>query len=49
MKIDVDTRNKIVTLSGSVANSEQLARAATLAGEVDGVACVRNDLLVSAK
>ncbi|MGQ0697695.1 MAG: BON domain-containing protein [Panacagrimonas sp.] len=49
MKIDVDTRDKIVTLSGIVATPTQMARAATLASGVDGVTSVRNKLLVSLK
>lgn len=47
MKIDVDTRNKVVSLSGTVANSTQMLRAGALAAKVDGVATVENRLLVA--
>lgn len=44
LKIDVDTRNKIVTLSGTVASEMQVTRAGEIATAVDGVASVNNQL-----
>lgn len=46
-RIDVDTRNKVVTLSGTVASQTQVARAETLARTVDGVTTVSNRLAVA--
>ena len=45
-KIDVDTRDRVVTLSGTVANPAQKSRAAELAGKADNVVRVEDNLLV---
>lgn len=47
VKIDVDTRNGIVTLNGPVKTSEARTRAAQIAQSVDGVNSVVNQLTVS--
>jgi hyperosmotically inducible protein len=44
--IDVDTRDRVVTLSGTVANAAQKSRAAELAGKADNVVRVEDNLLV---
>lgn len=46
-KIDVDTRNKVVKLSGTVASEAQVREAVLIASEVDGVARVHNELKVA--
>lgn len=45
LKIDVDTRASVVTLTGTVASEDQAARAVALASEVKGVSNVDNRLL----
>jgi hyperosmotically inducible periplasmic protein len=45
-RIDVDTTNGVVYLNGTVQSSEQKARAEQLAGRVDGVKKVVNNLQV---
>ncbi|RYF01655.1 MAG: BON domain-containing protein [Comamonadaceae bacterium] len=47
VKIDVDTRNGIVTLNGPVKTSEARSRAAQIAQSVDGVNSVVNQLTIS--
>lgn len=47
MKIDVDVRNKVVSLTGTVASQAQIAQAERLAAGVDGVAAVSNQLKVA--
>lgn len=49
MKIDVDTFDKVVTLSGTVTSDAQKERAATLAKQADGVSSVKNELIVATK
>jgi osmotically-inducible protein OsmY len=46
--INVDVENGIVTLSGTVANAEQKAKAETIAKSVEGVKGVKNLLKVAA-
>src|SRR4029078_9352390 len=46
LKIDVDTSNGVVTLSGIVANRGQKARATELAGKAENVVRVEDNLLV---
>lgn len=46
--IDVDVENDVVTLTGTVANNEQKARAGRVAQGVEGVKTVKNNLTVSA-
>jgi len=48
-KIDVDTRNGRVVLSGTAPDAGSRDRATTLARAVDGVVAVDNKLVVSAK
>lgn len=48
-KIDVDTRNGVVTLTGTVENAQQKAEAEQIASETDGVKRVVNQLTVGAK
>jgi hyperosmotically inducible periplasmic protein len=45
-KIDVETRDRVVTLSGTVATAAQKARATELAGKADNVVRVEDNLLV---
>lgn len=45
LKIDVDTKDGVVRLSGQVDNSEQVAKAVDIARKVTGVKDVRADLL----
>lgn len=45
----VDTTNGVVTLTGSVGNDEEKARAEKHAKETEGVKSVRNELVVRAK
>lgn len=45
-RIDVDTTNQVVTLTGIVASAEEKAKAAQLARQVDGVKSVNNNLQV---
>jgi len=44
--IDVDTKDHVVTLRGTVGSSEAKARAAAVAASVDGAARVNNELIV---
>ena len=46
-RIDVDTTNGVVSLNGTVETPEQRARAEQLAGRVDGVKRVINNLQVA--
>jgi DNA-binding protein len=46
--INVDVENGVVTLSGSVANAQQKAKAEAIAKAVDGVKSVKNMLTVAA-
>jgi hyperosmotically inducible protein len=46
LRIDVDTRDRIVTLTGSVSTSAEKARALDLAGRVDHVTRVEDRLTV---
>jgi hyperosmotically inducible periplasmic protein len=46
LRIDVDTRDRIVTLTGTVASSVEKARAVELAGKVDNVTRVEDRLTV---
>ncbi len=48
-KIDVDTKNNIVTLNGTVTNAAGKARAAALANYTDGVKRVVNNLKIGPK
>jgi hyperosmotically inducible protein len=45
----VDTTNGVVTLTGSVGNDEEKAKAEKHAKETEGVQSVRNELVVRAK
>lgn len=44
MKIDVDTQDRMVELSGVLENTEQISRAVKVASQVEGVKGIRNDL-----
>ena len=46
MSINVDTTGGVVTLKGTTENFEQKQRAEQLAGTIEGVRSVRNELLV---
>jgi hyperosmotically inducible protein len=46
--INVDVENAVVTLSGTVANAEQKAKAESVAKSIDGVKSVKNMLKVAA-
>ena len=46
LKIDVDTRNNVVTLSGTVPTAKERTRAAAVAKETDGVKSVVNNIKV---
>ncbi|MDQ3071079.1 MAG: BON domain-containing protein, partial [Acidobacteriota bacterium] len=46
LRIDVDTRDKIVTLTGSVKSAAQITEAEKIARETPGVARVINNLKV---
>ena len=48
IRIDVDTRDRVVTLSGTVASAAQKARAVELAAKADNVVRIEDNLLVSA-
>ena len=48
LRIDVDTRNKVVTLTGALDNARNVERAATLAKGIEGVMSVDNRLTVTA-
>jgi hyperosmotically inducible protein len=48
-RIDVDTTSGVVSLTGTVETAEQRQRAEQIAGRVDGVKRVVNNLQVSAK
>ena len=48
-KIDVDTKDNVVTLSGTVTNAAGKARAEALAKDTDGVKRVVNNLKIGAK
>jgi osmotically-inducible protein OsmY len=47
LRIDVDTMNREVTLSGEVSSDQEKQLAETIAGNVDGVADVKSDLRIS--
>ena len=47
-EINVDTKNGVVTLRGSVVDANAKERAATVAREVEGVSSVDNQLVVRA-
>lgn len=47
LKIDVDTREGVVQLTGAVPDAAQIALAEKVAGEVKGVKMVQNDLKVA--
>lgn len=47
LKIDVDTRAGVVTLSGTVRSVEEMQRAAMIATEIEGVVDVVNRLTTS--
>ncbi len=47
--IDVDTKNKVVTLTGNVDNAAAVEQALSIARSVDGVAAVENRLIVAAR
>jgi hyperosmotically inducible periplasmic protein len=47
LRIDVDTRDGVVTLTGTVSSSAEKARALDLAGKVDNVKRVEDKLTVS--
>jgi hyperosmotically inducible protein len=49
LKIDVDTKDGMVRLSGQVEKSEQVARAVDVASKVAGVKSVQVDLLLKKK
>jgi osmotically-inducible protein OsmY len=46
--IDVDVENDVVTLSGTVPNEAQKAKAEEIARSIEGVKSVKNDITVSA-
>ena len=46
LKIDVDTVNGVVTLNGTVENADQKARAISIAQGVNGVASVKDNLMM---
>ncbi|WP_293775843.1 BON domain-containing protein [uncultured Oxalicibacterium sp.] len=46
LEINVDTSKGVVSLNGAVQNQAQVDRAAKLAGEVDGVKSVLNNLTI---
>jgi hyperosmotically inducible protein len=48
-KIDIDTRDGVVTLSGTVTTAAQKARAVELAGKADNVVRVEDNLLVPSR
>ena len=48
-RIDVDTTNRVVSLTGIVESPEQRTRAAQLASQVSGVKSVKNNLQVQSK
>jgi len=48
LKIDVDTRNGVVTLNGAAESSGARARAEAIASGISGVKLVRNELAVVA-
>lgn len=45
-RINVDVDNGVVTLTGTVANQEQVKEAESLVSEIEGVRAVRNSLIV---
>jgi hyperosmotically inducible protein len=47
--INVDVDNDVVTLSGTVANATQKAKAEKIASSIEGVKSVKNQLTISAK
>ncbi len=49
LKINVDTRDHVVTLSGTLDSAAQKARAVELAGKVDSVTRVEDNLMVQEK
>jgi hyperosmotically inducible protein len=48
-RIDVDTTNRVVSLTGIVESPDQRTRAAQLASQVSGVKSVKNNLQVQSK
>jgi hyperosmotically inducible protein len=48
LKIDVDTKNGVVTLSGTVEKNANLDKAVTIARNTEGVKSVENQLIVKA-
>lgn len=44
LKIDVDTQDRMVELSGVLENTEQISRAVKIASQVEGIKGIRNDL-----
>jgi hyperosmotically inducible protein len=48
LHIDVDTRDGVVSLNGTVPNASSIERAATIAKGIDGVKSVDNRLNVKA-
>ncbi|MEO6565916.1 MAG: BON domain-containing protein [Casimicrobiaceae bacterium] len=48
LKIEVDTKNGVVTLTGTVDNADLKSRAAQIAQSTDGVRSVENNLTVKA-
>jgi hyperosmotically inducible periplasmic protein len=49
LKIDVDTKDGLVTLTGSADSAQDVQRATTIASSIQGVKSVDNRLAVSAK
>ncbi len=49
LKIDVDTKDHVVTLTGTVDSAAEKAKALRLAGEVSGVTRVDDNLTIKAK
>ena len=49
LRIDVDTRDRVVTLTGTVGTSAEKAKAVDVAGKVDGVMRVEDRLTVRPK
>lgn len=49
LRIDVDTRDRIVTLTGTVRTQAEKARALELAREVEGVTRVTDRLMVEGR
>lgn len=49
IQVKVETYNGVVQLSGFVENGDQISQAAKVAGSVEGVKSVKNDLIVRTK